>query len=313
MDWTDIIIKISSEDVDVVSAIAQMVVSRGIYIEDYSTFDSDIEQFGPTEVIDEELLAKDKTTALVHIYTSPEENPKEAISFLAARLDAENIKYSVEIGNVREEDWANNWKQYFKPMKVGEKLLLCPTWEADNIGDEYRDRIKLLIDPGMAFGSGQHETTKLCMELIEKYITPDTNMLDVGTGSGILGIAGLLLGAGNVTGVDIDALSVKVAKENAEINGVGDKFVVKCGNLADDISGKFNMISANIVADIILMLMPDAKKLLSDDGFFIMSGIIDMRYEDVEKGLIENNFEIIEVKRESGWCAITAKHKEVLL
>jgi len=308
MDWTDIIIKISSEDVDTVSAIAQMVVSRGIYIEDYSTFDSDIEQFGYTEVIDEALLAKDRTTALVHIYTSPEENPKEAISFLAARLDAEKIEYSVETGNVKEEDWANNWKQYFKPMKVGEKLLLCPTWEAENLGEEVADRIKLLIDPGMAFGSGQHETTKLCMELIEKYITPDTNMLDVGTGSGILGIAGLLLGAGAVTGVDIDALSVKVAKENAEINGVGDKFIVKCGNLADDISGKFNMISANIVADIILMLMPDAKKLLSDDGIFIMSGIIDMRYEDVEKGLAENNFEIIEVKRERGWCAITAKH-----
>ena len=308
MDWTDIIIKIASKDVDTVSAIAQMVVSRGIYIEDYSTFDSDIEQFGYTEVIDEALLAKDRTTALVHIYTSPEENPKEAISFLAARLDAEKIEYSVETGNVKEEDWANNWKQYFKPMKVGEKLLLCPTWEAENLGEEDADRIKLLIDPGMAFGSGQHETTKLCMELIEKYITPDTNMLDVGTGSGILGIAGLLLGAGAVTGVDIDALSVKVAKENAEINGVGDKFNVKCGNLADDISGKFNMISANIVADIILMLMPDAKKLLSDDGIFIMSGIIDMRYDDVEKGLAENNFEIIEVKRERGWCAITAKH-----
>ncbi|MBE7064627.1 MAG: 50S ribosomal protein L11 methyltransferase [Ruminococcaceae bacterium] len=311
MDWTDIIIKISSEDVDAVSAIAQMVVSRGIYIEDYSTFDSDIEQFGYTEVIDEVLLAKDRTTALVHIYTSPEENPKEAVSFLAARLDAEKIEYSLEMGNVKEEDWANNWKQYFKPMKVGEKLLLCPTWEAENIGDEMSDRIKLLIDPGMAFGSGQHETTKLCMELIEKYITPDTNMLDVGTGSGILGIAGLLLGAGDVTGVDIDALSVKVAKENAEINGVGDKFNVKCGNLADDISGKFNMITANIVADIIVMLMPDAKKLLSDDGIFIMSGIIDMRFEDVEKGLAENNFEIIEVKRERGWCAITAKHKEI--
>ena len=309
MDWTDIIIKISSEDVDVVSAIAQMVVSRGVYIEDYSTFDRDIERFGLVEVIDEALLAKDKTIALVHIYTSPEENPKEAISFLEARLDAENIKYSVDTGNVREEDWANNWKQYFKPMKVGEKLLLCPTWEAENLKGEDTERIKLLIDPGMAFGSGQHETTKLCMELIEKYITPDTNMLDVGTGSGILGIAGLLLGAGNVTGVDIDALSVKVAKENADINGVGDKFVVKCGNLADDISGKFNMITANIVADIILMLMPDAKNLLSDDGIFIMSGIIDMRYEDVEKGLVENNFEIIEVKRERGWCAITAKHK----
>lgn len=308
MDWTDIIIKIASEDVDTVSAVAQMVVSRGIYIEDYSTFDSDIEQFGPTEVIDEELLAKDKTTALVHIYTSPEENPKEAISFLEARLDAEHIEYTVETGNVKEEDWANNWKQYFKPMKVGEKLLLCPTWEAENLNGEDADRIKLLIDPGMAFGSGQHETTKLCMELIEKYITPDTNMLDVGTGSGILGIAGLLLGAGSVTGVDIDALSVKVAKENAEINGVGDKFDVKCGNLADDISGKYSMISANIVADIILTLIPDAKKLLSEDGIFIMSGIIDIRYEDVEKGLSDNNFEIMEVKRERGWCAITAKH-----
>ncbi len=307
MDWTDIVIKISSKDADTVAAIAQMVVSRGIYIEDYSTFDSDIEQFGPTEVIDSELLAKDKSIALVHVYISPEENPAEAVSFLTARMDAENIPYSVDTGNVREEDWANNWKQYFKPMKVGEKLLLCPTWELDNLPNDCDDRTKLIIDPGMAFGSGQHETTKLCMELIEKYITKDTKVLDVGTGSGILGIAALLLGADDVTGVDIDALSVKVAKENAEINGVGDRFNVTCGNLADDISGKYDMITANIVADIILMLMPDAKKLLSDDGIFIMSGIIDMRYDDVKKGLDEHGFQMIEVKNERGWCAITAK------
>ncbi|MBQ8827830.1 MAG: 50S ribosomal protein L11 methyltransferase [Clostridia bacterium] len=307
MDWTDIIIKVSSKDADTVAAIAQMVVSRGVYIEDYSTFESDIRQFGPTEVIDSELLAKDKTVALVHIYISPEENPAEAAAFLTARMDAEAIPYEIDTGNVKEEDWANNWKKYFKPMKVGSKILLCPTWELDNLPEEDEGRTKLIIDPGMAFGSGQHETTKLCMELIEKYITKDTKVLDVGTGSGILGIAALLLGAEDVTGVDIDALSVKVAAENARINGVGDRFNVKCGNLADDISGKYDMITANIVADIILTLMPAATKLLSDDGIFIMSGIIDIRYDDVAEGLKKNGFEIIEVQRERGWCAVTAK------
>lgn len=212
------------------------------------------------------------------------------------------MKFEVE--GINEEDWANNWKKYFKPTPIGEKLIIVPTWENNNL---QTDRIKILIDPGMAFGSGQHETTKLCMELIEKYAHKNTNMLDVGTGSGILAITGLLLGIKHATGVDIDPLSVRTAKENAVINSVEDKLTVTIGNLADDIEGTFELVTANIVADIIIELLPDLRSKLSKDGVFICSGIIDTREDDVVNALNEFNYSIIDIKREKGWTAIAAK------
>lgn len=316
MDWTDITLIISTEDISEATSIAHMVVPRGLYIEDYSTFEEDLKFFGPVEIIDEALLNADKSTAKIHIYISPEENPSEAVSFLKERLDSENIGYTLDTGNVCEEDWANNWKQFFKPMNIGEKIRLIPSWEAETDASSpegkkalAEGRKSLIIDPGMAFGSGQHETTRLCLELIEKNVNPGTNMLDVGTGSGILGIAGLLLGVNSALGVDIDPLSVKIAGENADLNGIGDRFKVICGNLADEVSGEFDLISANIVADIIMMLLPDAKKLLKKDGIFIASGIIDTRRDEVVAALEEHGLEIVEEHSDRGWYAISAKHR----
>ncbi|MBO5417481.1 MAG: 50S ribosomal protein L11 methyltransferase [Clostridia bacterium] len=316
MDWTDITLIISTEDISEATSIAHMVVPRGLYIEDYSTFEEDLKFFGPVEIIDEALLNADKSTAKIHIYISPEENPSEAVSFLKERLDSENIGYTLDTGNVCEEDWANNWKQFFKPMNIGEKIRLIPSWEAETDANSpegkkalAEGRKSLIIDPGMAFGSGQHETTRLCLELIEKNVNPGTNMLDVGTGSGILGIAGLLLGVNSALGVDIDPLSVKIAGENADLNGIGDRFKVICGNLADEVSGEFDLISANIVADIIMMLLPDAKKLLKKDGIFIASGIIDTRRDEVVAALEEQGLEIVEEHSDRGWYAISAKHR----
>lgn len=316
MDWTDITLIISADDVDNATSVAHMVVPRGLYIEDYSTFDEDIKFFGPVEIIDEELLNADRSNAKIHVYVSPEENPSEAIAFLRERLDAANINYTLDTGNVCEEDWANNWKQFFKPANIGRRIRLIPSWESEQdfsspegqkASKDGRER--LIIDPGMAFGSGQHETTRLCLELIENYVNDGTDMLDVGTGSGILGIAGLLLGVNSALGVDIDPLSVKIAGENATLNGIGDRFKVICGNLADEVSGEFDLISANIVADIIITLLPDAKKLLKKDGTFIASGIIDTRRDEVVAAMEACDLIIIEERNERGWCALAAKHR----
>lgn len=309
MDWTDIVIAVSSKDVDEAASIAEMLVSRGLYIEDYSTFEDDIKLFGPIEVVDEELLKKDKSTAKIHVYVSPEENPTEYKQFLTERLNAVKIKYEINTEGVCEEDWANNWKKFFKPMNIGEKLRLVPSWEAK--GDKADPgRTSVVIDPGMAFGSGQHETTRLCMELLESHVTPETTMLDVGTGSGILGIAALMLGAKSCVGVDIDALSVKIAGENAELNGVRDKIELIQGDLAEKVHAKFNLITANIVADIIIRLLPDTERLLSDDGVIILSGIIDTRLNDVTKAIDEQKLEIVTLHTERGWCAIACRHKK---
>lgn len=309
MNWTDIIINILSKDLETATAIAQMVTSRGIYIEDYSDFDTQIQQFGPIEIIDEALLQQDRTRAKLHIYFSPEENPAETISYLKEHFTMQHISYEIDTSLVKDEDWINNWKKHFKPCPVGDKLIIVPTWERDNLPPAAEGRTPLFIDPGMAFGSGQHETTRLCMELIEKYVSPEAHVLDVGTGSGILAITALLLGASDVTGIDIDALSVKIAAENAELNGVGARFQGRHGDLAKDVTGTFNLITANIVADIIIALTPDAVKLLSPDGIYIMSGIIEKRKPDVVKVLGDLNLCIIEEKTDRGWYAIAARKK----
>ncbi len=316
MDWTDLIIKVSPADVPSAEAIAGMCVSRGLYIEDYSTLEEDLELFGPVEVIDEELLKKDRTSAMIHVYVSPEENPAEYVAFISARLKAEGIPFEFMSDEVREEDWANNWKQFFKPKNIGGKLRLVPTWEetADKKSEEgmaadREGRRRLLIDPGMAFGSGQHETTKLCMTLLEDYVDGKTDMLDIGTGSGILGIAALLLGARSVTGVDIDALSVKVAGENAELNGVRGKFELIHGDLATDVKGVFSVICANIVADIIIRLLPDTGRLLAPGGVIIVSGIIDVRLPDVEEECARCGLVIKRLVTEKGWCAAVLERK----
>lgn len=310
MDWTDLIITVSTADVPAAEAIAGMCISRGLYIEDYSTLEEDLKLFGPVEVIDEELLKKDRTRARIHVYVSPEENPAEFQTFIAERMKAEGIPFEFDSSGVSEEDWANNWKQYFKPANIGKKIRLVPTWEAERdkgtqegAAADSEGRKRLLIDPGMAFGSGQHETTKLCMELLEDYITNDTAMLDVGTGSGILGIAGLLLGAGSVTGVDIDELSVKVAGENAELNGVREKFTLVHGDLATDVNGTFSVICANIVADIIIRLLPDTGRLLAPGGVIIVSGIIDQRLPDVEAECARCGLRVARLLTDRGWCA----------
>lgn len=303
--WTEISISVPVGDVDAAASIVNMTVPYGIYIEDYSHLEEETLEIANIDLIDEELLQKDRTKGIVHVYISPENNPAEAVSFIRERLDAENIPYEVELADCRREDWENNWRQYFKPIEVGKKLLIRPVWIDDY---DAGDRKVLTLEPGLAFGTGTHETTRLCMQALEDTIRPGVKMLDVGCGSGILSVAGMLLGADSVVGVDIDKLAVKVAKENGRLNGfTGANFTMLHGNLVDEVSGKYDVVTANIVADAIIALTPDIRRFLNPDATYIMSGIIDLREDEVRACLTENGFHVTVRHEDNGWVCLESK------
>ncbi len=302
MNWTEITITVPQKDTDEAAAIANMTVPYGIYIEDYSDLEEKAEEIAHINLIDEELIAKDRTTSLIHIYISECDNAMEAVEFLKERFRAANIDFTVNSIGVDDADWNENWKKYFHVSEIGEKLVIVPSWE------EYENkqgRVVLNIDPGAAFGTGTHATTSLCLTLLEKHINAGVKMLDIGTGSGILAIASTLLGAESAIGVDIDAQSVKTAKENAEINNVQNKCEFIVGDLADKISGKFNVICANIVADVIIKLFDNVADFMEDDAVLIISGIIDLRKDDVLSSATAHGFKILEENYKDNWCAFT--------
>lgn len=305
MDWTEVTVTVDAKDIDQAGDIAQMVVPYGIYIEDYSNLEQEAWEVAHIDLIDEDLLKKDRTKAKVHVYISPEENPAEAISFLSERYRAQGIAHEITTAECAMEDWINNWKKYFKPIPVGKKLLVRPTWEESY---DAGDRKVLHLEPGLAFGTGTHETTRLCMELLEQYLAADACVLDVGCGSGILSVASLLLGAQHATGVDIDPLAVKTAKENAALNGVQDRFTGICGSLTEQVTGTFDLVVANIVADVILELTGTIGQFLRPHGVYLMSGIIDTREAEVVQ-TVERQFEIVARREERGWVALAAKRK----
>ena len=305
--WAEIAITVSTEDIETAGNIANMVVPYGIYIEDYSALEEDAAEISHYDFIDESLLNKDRTKGIIHIYVNPHENPLEAVSFITERLNSENIEHEIKIADCKTEDWVNNWKQYFHAMPIGEKLLIRPLWEE---AYDTNGRIVLNIEPGLAFGTGSHPTTKLCLETLEEYIDKDSTVLDIGCGSGILSIASLLLGAKSAFGVDIDKLAVKTAIENAKENGFASPvFDAVNGNLSDKVSGKYNVIVANIVADIIMQFNKEVGEFLADDGIYITGGIIDIRKEEVIHSFEENGFEILANYEEKGWNVFVCKRR----
>ena len=303
-DWTEVNITVPCADADRAADIAHMVVPYGLYVEDYSDLESGVQAIAHIDLIDEDLLMRDRAHAIIHLYVRPDESPAEALSFLRERYDAEGIDFALDQRTVKEADWANNWKQYFHPLPVGDRLLICPSWEsADPQG-----RTVLTIDPGMAFGTGGHDTTRLMLESMEPYITDRTDVLDIGCGSGILSIAALLLGARSATGVDIDATAVKTAVENGRLNGMSEpRYRMTVGNLADAVSGTYGMVVANIVADAIKALSPDVPRFLAPGGVYLVSGIIDTREADVTESLTACGFAVVDRKEHGGWLCLTAK------
>lgn len=304
MDWTEILIKVPVDKTEIAEAIANMVVPYGIYVEDYSNLESDALEIAHIDMIDEELLNKDRTVSIIHIYISDEENPFEAVAYLKERYSAAGIYCEIDTDSISEAEWADNWKKFFKTTEIGKRLVIRPSWEEY---DNKENRVVLSIDPGAAFGTGTHATTRMCLTLLEKYVFTQCNVLDIGSGSGILSIASVLLGAENADGVDIDPVAVKVAKENAEMNNIGEKITFIEGDLCEKINGKYDIVCANIVADVIISLLENVDVFMKESGIFICSGIIDIRELDVKAAFEKYGFTVIDDAECENWRAFVVK------
>ena len=215
-------------------------------------------------------------------------------------------RLQVCVNDVRDEDWQDNWKEYFKPEKITDRIVIKPSWESYKKQSE--DEIIIEIDPGAAFGTGKHPTTTMCIKALEKYVEPGkSSVLDVGCGSGILSVAAALLGAGDVLGVDIDPVAVTVAGENAEINGLSDKIKIAEGDLTKGIDYQADIVVANLMADLVIMLSKDVRRHLKKGGYYISSGILEEKKDIVAKAIKKCGFEIVEILCENEWVAIVAR------
>lgn len=299
MEWTDISITVPRRYADTAEAVATMVANGGIYIEDYADLEQQAWEIAHVDLIEQELLDKPRDVVIVHMYLAPDENPAEVLPLFRQRLDDAGVEYTLNTEGVEQEDWQNAWKQYYHAMDIGRRLAIVPGWE------EYdTDRTVITMDPGMAFGTGTHETTSLCLETLDELVQGGERMLDIGTGSGILAIAALKLGAKEAEGVDIDPMCVRTAGENARRNGVAEKLTVLVGDLSDKASGVYDIITANIVAAAILSLAPAVPALMAPGAKFIASGIIDERRDEVLDGLKAAGLRPVQVKEKRGWVCI---------
>lgn len=297
--WTQVRVTVPLEKLDCLTAVMSMV-SNNLQIEDYS--DIDLKTcYG--DLIDESILNADKTIASVSVYLPAERSVAECLAFLKERFaDTGLSDAKIETVGVNEEDWANSWKAYYKPIKIGNRLVIVPAWETYEPAD---GELIVRMDPGMAFGTGTHETTRLVIRMLENYTVPGCRMLDVGTGSGILAICASKLGAKECRAYDIDPMAVCVANENIRDSGLTN---VTC-EVSDllrqvDDSRPYDLICANIVADIIIRMTPEVGRLMHDQTVLLASGIILERSRDVEECFERNGFRIVEKLVDNDWCGL---------
>ncbi len=305
MEYTEVKIYVKTEDTERASNIAVMAVPYGIYIEDYSDLEQAAWEIAHIDLIDEDLLQKDRAESIVHIYIEEGNNPAEAVSFISDRLNAEKITFRIETDGCSEEDWADKWKAFFKPTSIGDRLFVRPVWIDDY---EAGDRAVLNIEPGAAFGTGTHDTTRLCLETLDKIIKEGDTVLDIGCGSGILAISSMLLGATEAFGVDIDELAVKTAKENGKMNGYDEpELTFVCGDLADKVTKQYDVVVANIVADIIILFSTQVRAFMKQGAKFIASGIIDTRADEVVAALQRAGLNLKERIEQGGWVCLVCE------
>ena len=302
-EWVQIKVTVKLEQLDDTVAVMNMV-SNYLQIEDYS--DIDLKTcYG--DLIDEAILNADKTVASVLVYLSVDGSTNDTLAFLRERFAELSIDATITVSGVNEEDWANSWKEYYKPIKIGEKIVIVPAWEKYT---QQEGEIIVRMDPGMAFGTGTHETTRLVIKLLEKYIKNGMRVADVGCGSGILAICASKLGAKECKAYDIDPVAVKVANENIKDSGLTN---VTC-EVSDllrqvDKSEPYDVICANIVADIIIRMMPDVGAFMNESSVILASGIIIERSQDVISAFEAHGFKIVERVDENGWCALSVMKK----
>ena len=301
-DWTQIRVTVRLEELDELIAVMSMV-SNNLQIEDYS--DIDLKTcYG--DLIDESILNADKTVASVSVYLPADRSVAECMSFLKERFAETGLEpIKTETVGVCEEDWANSWKAYYKPIRIGERLVIVPAWEKY---DAAPSDLVVRMDPGMAFGTGTHETTRLVIGMLEKYTKPGCRMLDVGTGSGILAICAAKLGAKECFAYDIDPMAVRVANENIKDCGL-DNITCEVSDLLKqaDRSRPYGLICANLVADIIIRMIPDLAPFMDENTVLLASGIITERSGDVIECFEKHGYRIVEQPTDNGWCALAVQ------
>ncbi len=301
-DWSQLKVTVKLEHLDTLVAIMSML-NNNLMIEDFS--DIDLKTcYG--DLIDESILNADKTVAAVSIFLPADRPFTDAVAFVRERMSESGFEGNVEIIGVSEEDWANSWKAYYKPLHIGKKMVIVPAWEKY---EEKPGEIIVRMDPGMAFGTGTHETTRLVIELLETYTKKGSRVLDVGCGSGILAICAAKLGAAECKAYDIDPVAVRVARENIKDSGEEN---VTC-DVSDllkqvDLSGgKYDLVCANIVADIIIRMAPDVGSYMKDDAILLASGIITERAEEVIDALLAQGLRVTDRLDDNGWCALVVQ------
>ena len=309
MNWAEVQIKTTPKYEELISSILYDVGATGLAIEDPRDILELSQSPESWAFIDPDLINVESDDIVIKAYFSEAEDLDNIVQEIKYKIRNNPIlkeaQPEVTVTMVDDEDFAQNWKKYYKPTKIGERIVIKPTWEAytPEEGD-----ILVELDPGMAFGTGTHETTILCTEALERYVKQGDIVYDIGCGSGILSIVAAKLGAEKVVGVDLDEVCIKVSNENIIINQVEDIIEVKKGNLLDVVEGKANIIVSNIIAEIIVEMIGDLKSHLEDKGIFITSGIIEEKIPMVEKALLENGFKILETKQKNEWALILAKN-----
>ena len=298
-DWTKVTVSVASCDTDRAAAVISML-DNGLMIEDYSDFSLN-GMYG--ELVDEKILNANRNTAKISIFVPREKNLAEYLEYINARLPEQRIKYTLSLEGLDEDDWSEGWKKYFKPIPLG-KLTIVPAWEDYEASE---GEVVIKIDPGMAFGTGTHETTRLVMRLMQNIVTEGETVLDVGCGSGILSIAAARLGAAKCCAYDIDPVAVKVARENVAADGLSDIIEVGTSDLLAGvrlIPGGYDLCVANIVADIIIRMLPDVGAYLKPHAPIILSGIVAEREAEVRDFAESLGYKVLDSAHENDWAAL---------
>ena len=312
MKWLELKIDAAPAGLDPVSALLEDLGITGLVIDDEGDFRDFLEDNRAYwDYVDDALMQEKKGLCRITFYledSSDGYNTLSRVRMALSRVKQEHPEYGsllLTMENMEDADWENNWKQFYKPMEIGDRLIVIPEWESAGVPE---GRVALRLNPGLTFGTGSHATTRLCLTALEKTIRGGERVLDLGCGSGILSIAALKLGAVSAAAVDIDNKCRGVAYENAALNGIGqDTYTVRIGDvlgdavLRADLGGGWQMVVANIVADVIIGLSPLVRPMLAPGGLFLCSGIIDDRAQEVADRLRENGWEILETRSAEGW------------
>ncbi len=311
MDWLELTIHTTTMGADLVSDVLMNAGAEGTQVEDRYDVLSSRKEDGMWDMIDEDVLSHMAEDVLVKAFFPMTSNAAELLPGLSEKMkELLSMQLGFDIGSlnidteqVKDEDWAENWKKYYKPMKAGKRLVIKPSWEKY---DAAPSDLVIEIDPGMAFGTGSHETTSMCLATLEDVITPGCTCIDVGTGSGILGLAAAKLGASDVLAIDLDADAVKTAKENVIKNGLADTVRVVHGDLLEKQDEVADVIVANIIADVICYLAGPVRSHLKKNGTFICSGILDSREEDVMNALTVHGYTLRKRIQKGDWVCLVA-------